>query len=416
MIRPLELFVGLRYVRARRRDHFISFISLVSIIGIALGVMTVIVVMSVMNGFGTELRSRILGVVSHVTVTGKTHERLGDWQSAAKAVKQDPRVLATAPFVLGQAMATRGREMNGVEVRGVLPDQERTVSSIGDKMVEGSLEALKPGEFGVVVGSGLAWKLDLHVGSPVSLVIPQATATPAGLLPRFKRFTVVGVFRTDHNVYDNALVLTHLDDTARLYQFGDNVSGLRLKVNDLDAAPAIAAQLQGRLGEGYVARDWTYANPNFFSALKLEKRVMFFLLLLVVTVAMFNLVSTLVVMVTEKQADIAVLRTLGLSPRSIMAVFIIVGALIGGVGTFLGTAFGFLIAYYLEPGMALLEGLLNTKFIPGDVYLISILPSDVHLRDLVIIAVSSFVLALLATIYPAWRAAKAPPAAALRYE
>lgn len=415
MIRPLELFVGLRYVRARRRDHFISFISLISIVGIALGVMTLIIVLSVMNGFGTELRSRILGVVSHMTITGPG-ERLANWEEAVKGARENTHVQAAAPFVLGQAMAARGREMNGVFVRGILPEQERAIAEIGNKMVEGNLDALKPGEFSVVVGASLAWKLNLQVGSQLSLVIPQATATPAGIVPRFKRFTVVGIFRVDMHEYDNGLVLTHLEDAAKLYQLGDRVSGVRVKVDDVDAAPAIAAEVGQRLGKDFITRDWTREHPNFFRALKMEKTVMFLILLLVVTVAMFNLVSTLVVMVTEKQADIAVLRTLGLSPRGVMAVFVIVGAIIGGLGTLFGTLFGVLIALNLEQGIALLEKLLNTTFIAGDVYLISILPSDVQWQDIVSISGASFLLALLATIYPAWRAAKAQPAAALRYE
>jgi lipoprotein-releasing system permease protein len=415
MIRPLELSVGLRYVRARRRHHFISFISLISIVGITLGVMTLIIVLSVMNGFGTELRNRILGVVSHMTITGPG-ERLADWETAAKRAREHPRVQAAAPYVLGQAMAAYGKEMNGVFVRGILPEQERDIAEIGNKMIDGSLDALKPGEFGVVVGASLAWKLDLRVGSQVSLVIPQATATPAGIVPRFRRFTVVGIFRVDMHEYDSGLVLTHLEDAAKLYQMGERVTGVRVKVDDVDAAPNIAAAIGQQLGKDYITRDWTREHPNFFRALKMEKTVMFLILLLVVTVAMFNLVSTLVVMVTEKQGDIAVLRTLGLSPRSVMAIFVIVGAIIGGLGTFFGTVFGVLIAANLEAGVALLERMLSTTFIAGDVYLISILPSDVQWQDVAAIAGASFVLALLATIYPAWRAAKAQPAAALRYE
>jgi lipoprotein-releasing system permease protein len=416
MIRPLELFVGLRYVRARRRDHFISFISLVSILGITLGIAALITVLSVMNGFGKELRSRILGVASHVTITGLDGE-VSDWRGVAERARANAQVVGAAPYVLGQAMLARGKSVSGALVRGVLPRQEREVSDIGDKMIEGSMAALKPGEFGVVVGAALAWKLDLAVGSPVSLVVPQAQATPAGLLPRFKRFTVVGIFRIDMYEYDSGLVLVHLDDAAKLYQLADgNVSGLRLKLDDLDDAPTVSRQLASRIGAGYIARDWTREHANFFRALQMEKTVMFVILLLIVTVAMFNLISTLVVIVTEKQSDIAILRTLGIRPRGVMGIFMVQGALIGIVGTAAGTAFGVLLAYNVQTLVGLLERLLQTTFLAADVYLISELPSDLRWFDVGVIAGASLILALLSTLYPAWRASKVQPAVALRYE
>ena len=415
MIRPVELFIGLRYIRARRRDHFISFISLISILGITLGIAALITVLSVMNGFGKELRSRILGVVSHVTVTG-ADGRLTGWQEAAQRVAQQPQVRGQAPYVLGQAMAAHGKSVNGVFVRGVLPEQERQVSEIGGKMVEGSLEALAPGQFGVVIGSALAWKLDLAVGSPLTLVVPQAQATPAGLLPRFKRFTVVGIFRVDMYEYDSGLVLTHLDDAAKLYQLGDAVSGLRLTVDALEDAPWIAAKLAQTLGPDYRANDWTREHGNFFRALKIEKTVMFVILLLIVTVAMFNVISTLVVIVTEKESDIAILRTLGLSPRSIMGVFMVQGAVVGVIGTAVGTLFGVLLAFNVEGLVQALEQMFHISFLSADIYLISELPSDLHWDDVAMISGASLVLALLSTIYPAWRASKIQPAEALRYE
>jgi lipoprotein-releasing system permease protein len=415
MIRPLELFVGLRYVRARRRDHFISFISLISILGITLGIAALITVLSVMNGFGKELRGRILGVVSHITVTGP-EGRLADWREVGGRVTDHPRVIGEAPYILGQGMAARGREVSGVFVRGVLPAEERTVSEIADKMIEGSLDALKPGEFNVVVGSALAWKLDLSVGSQVSLVVPQAQATPAGLLPRFKRFNVVGIFRIDMYEYDSGLVLTHLDDAAKLYQMGAAVTGMRLKLDALDAAPSVAEQLSLRLGPEYRARDWTREHGNFFRALQIEKTVMFVILLLIVTVAMFNVISTLVVIVTEKEADIAILRTLGLSPRSVMGVFMVQGAVVGVLGTLVGTVAGILLAYNVETIVQLLESLFRVSFLSADVYLISELPSDLHWDDVAMISGASLVLALLSTIYPAWRASRVQPAEALRYE
>lgn len=415
MIRPVELFIGLRYIRARRRDHFISFISLISILGITLGIAALITVLSVMNGFGKELRSRILGVVSHVTVTG-ADGRLADWQGATQRLAQQPQVQGQAPYVLGQAMAAHGKSVNGVFVRGVLPEQERQVSEIGNKMVDGSLEALAAGEFGVVIGSALAWKLDLAVGSPLTLVVPQAQATPAGLLPRFKRFTVVGIFRVDMYEYDSGLVLTHLADAAKLYQLGDAVSGLRLTVDALEDAPWIAAKIAQTLGPDYRANDWTREHGNFFRALKIEKTVMFVILLLIVTVAMFNVISTLVVIVTEKESDIAILRTLGLSPRSIMGVFMVQGAVVGVIGTAVGTLFGVLLAFNVEGLVQALERMFQISFLSADIYLISELPSDLRWADVAMISGASLVLALLSTIYPAWRASKIQPAEALRYE
>lgn len=416
MIRPLELFVGLRYVRARRRDHFISFISLISIIGIALGIAALITVLSVMNGFGKELRARILGVASHVTITG-SDGTLADWPAVAQRVRANPHVVGQAPYVLGQAMLARGKAVSGALVRGILPEEERKVSEIGDKMIEGSLAGLKPGEFGVVVGSALAWKLDLARAAPVAIVVPQAQATPAGLLPRFKRFTVDGIFRIDMYEYDSGMALTHLEDAAKLYQLPDGtVTGLRLKLDVMDDAPIVAAQLQQLLGPDYRVRDWTREHANFFRALQMEKTVMFVILLLIVTVAMFNLISTLVVIVTEKQADIAILRTLGMKPGSVMSVFVVQGAIIGFLGTLLGTACGILLAYNVEGLVRLLEQLFQTTFLASDVYLISELPSDLHWSDVALIAGSSLALALFSTIYPAWRASKIQPAAALRYE
>lgn len=414
MIRPFEVFVGLRYTRARKRSHFISFISLISILGITLGITALITTLSVMNGFGKELRGRILGVISHVTVT-EAGGLLRDWQATAQRV-QHPRVTGRAPYIAGQGMAARGSSVSGVMVRGIAPAEEMKVSEFGSHMLEGSLEALKPGEFGVVIGSTLAWKLDLSVGSPISLVIPQALVTPAGLMPRFKRFTVVGIFKMDMYEYDSALVLMHLDDAARLYQMGDQISGLRLKLDNLDAAPQIAGEIAGELGPNYNARDWTREHGNFFRALKIEKTVMFVILLLIVTVAMFNVVSTLVVVVTEKRADIAILRTLGASPKSIMGIFLAHGSVVGVLGTLVGTVCGVLLALNVEPIVHGIERLFSTSFVAADVYFISELPSDLHWSDVILVSGSSLILGLLSALYPAWRASKVQPAEALRYE
>jgi lipoprotein-releasing system permease protein len=301
-------------------------------------------------------------------------------------------------------------------VRGILPAEEKQVSEFGSRMIEGSLESLKPGEFGIVIGSALAWKLDLTVGSQVSLIIPQALATPAGIMPRFKRFTVVGIFKMDMYEYDSGLVLMHLDDAAKLYQMGDQVTGLRLKLSDLDAAPRVAETLAAGLGPNYMARDWTREHGNFFRALKIEKTVMFVILLLIVTVAMFNVVSTLVVVVTEKRADIAILRTLGAGPKTIMGIFLAHGSVVGVLGTLVGTLCGILLALNVETIVLGIEHLFSTSFIAADVYLISELPSDLHWSDVMLVSGCSLLLGLLSALYPAWRASKVQPAEALRYE
>ncbi len=414
MIRPLELFIGLRYTRSRKRSHFISIISLISILGITLGITALITTLSVMNGFGKELRGRILGVISHVTIT-ETTGTLHDWRAVAERVK-NPRVKGRAPYITGQGMVSRGKAVSGVMVRGILPSEEQQVSEFGSRMIEGRLDALKPGEFGIVIGSALAWKLDLAVGSQISLLIPEGLATPVGIMPRFKRFTVVGIFKMDMYEYDSGLVLMHLDDAAKLYQTGDQVSGLRLKLDDLDAAPRVAGTLTEELGPNYLARDWTREHGNFFRALKIEKTVMFVILLLIVTVAMFNVVSTLVVVVTEKRADIAILRTLGASPKSIMGIFLAHGSVVGVLGTLVGTVCGVLLALNVETIVHGIERLFSTSFIAADVYFISELPSDLHWSDVFLVSGCSLLLGLLSALYPAWRASKVQPAEALRYE
>lgn len=414
MIRPLELFIGLRYTRARKRSHFISFISLISILGITLGITALITTLSVMNGFGQELRDRILGVISHVTVT-ETTGTLGDWQAVAARL-QNPHIIGRAPYIMGQGMVARGKTVSGVVARGIIPAEEKQVSDFGSHMIAGSLDALKPGDFGIVIGSALAWKLDLAVGSPVSLLIPEALVTPAGLMPRFKRFTVVGIFKMDMYEYDSGLVLMNIDDAAKLYQMGDQVSGLRLKLDNLDAAPRVADEVAAALGSDYMARDWTREHGNFFRALKIEKTVMFVILLLIVTVAMFNVVSMLVVVVTEKRADIAILRTLGASPRSIMGIFLAHGSVVGVIGTLVGTICGILLAVNVGTIVHGIEELFSTSFIAPDVYFISELPSDLHWSDVLLVSGCSLLLGLLSALYPAWRASKVQPAEALRYE
>ena len=415
MIRPFEFFIGLRYTRAKRRNHFISFISLISMLGIALGVTALITVLSVMNGFEKELRTRILGVASHITITA-ADERLPDWQTLAEQTRKNRHVIGRAPYIMGQGMVVNGKEVSGVLVRGISPQDEPQVSDLEKSMVMGHLNNLRPGEFGIILGRELAWKLDADVGSRISLVIPQGQVTPAGMLPRLKRFTVVGVFEVGMYEFDSGLALIDIDDAARLYELGSNVSGLRLKVDDIYLAPRISREIEMGLSPEYRVSDWTRDHANFFRALKIEKTVMFIILLLIVAVAAFNIISTLVMVVTDKKADIAILRTLGVSPASITGIFMVQGTIIGVVGTLLGVVGGVALALNVETIVPFLERVFHTTFLAADVYYINELPSDLRWSDVVPIAIASFVMCFLATLYPAWRAAKTEPAEALRYE
>src|SRR5947209_734195 len=336
-LRPFELFVGLRYTRAKRRTHFISFISLVSMLGIALGIAALITVMSVMNGFEKEIRSRILGAAAHIQILGGD-EGLPDWQAVAQSVARHPEVVASAPFVQAQGLLSTGSAVRGVYVRGVLPEAEDRVAEFGSHMRAGSLEALTPGSFGLVVGIGIARALQLRVGDRVTLISPQGQVTPAGLMPRLKQFTVVGIFSLDHNEYDSALALMHMADAQVLYRLGDRVSGIRLKVRDIDRAPEVAREIGPSLPPETFISDWTQQNVNYFRAIQIEKRMMFIILMLIIAVAAFNLVSTLVMVVTDKHPDIAILRTLGASPGGIMKIFMVQGVVIGTFGTLIGVA------------------------------------------------------------------------------
>lgn len=410
-----ELLVGLRYTRAKRRNHFISFISATSMAGIALGVAALIVVLSVMNGFQHELRARILAVVSHVQIFGEEN-RLDDWQSVAAAASRHPRVLAAAPFVNAQGMFSRGGNVRGAIVRGILPPLELRVSDIGGHMRAGSLESLRAGEFRVVLGADLARALGALPGDKVTLIAPQGLVTPAGVIPRLKQFTVAGLFEVGMYEYDSGLALVNLADAQKLYQMGTQVSGLRLKLDDLFAARGVAREMMRGLGTQTYAVDWTRSHANFFRAVEIEKRVMFIILTLIVAVAAFNIVSTLVMLVTDKNADIAILRTLGAAPGSIMQIFIVQGALIGVIGTLAGVALGVLLGLNVDTVVPAIERLLGFKFLAKDVYYIADLPSDVQARDVLTIGGVSLLLSFVATLYPSWRASRVNPAEALRYE
>jgi len=415
-VTPYEIAVGLRYTRARRgsgRNSFISFIAFVSMAGIALGVAALIVVLSVMNGFQEELRNRILSVASHIEVRGLPS--LKDDAAVAKAALANPHVKAAAPYVLGQAMLSAGDVNRGALVRGIDPVREDTVADIGRHMRSGALTALRPGEFGIVLGADLARALGVRMGDPVVVITPQGTLTPAGTLPRVKSFRVVGVFEVGMYEFDSGLALIDIDDARKLYRL-DGVTGVRLKIDDLFTAPAVARDLAAVLPESAEVRDWTRNHSNFFRAVQIEKRMMFIILTLIVAVAAFNIVSAQVMTVTDKQADIAILRTLGAAPGSIMAIFIVQGALIGVIGTVIGVVGGILLAVNIDVVVPAIERLLNVQFLDKSVYYISDLPSDLQRGDVLTIAALAFVLALLATLYPAWRAARVNPAEALRYE
>jgi lipoprotein-releasing system permease protein len=410
-----ELLVGLRYTRARRRNRFIGINSLVSMIGIAVGVWALIVVLSVMNGFQKEVRTRILGVASHVQILS-TSNRLADWQGIARLAAQHPRVLATAPFVQAQAMLAAGPAVRGAVVRGILPDQEERVADLGKHMRLGSLDALRPGEFGVVLGVDLARALQVLPGDKVALVAPQGLVTPAGVIPRLKQFTVAGIFEAGITDADSALALIHLRDAQTLYQMGDAVSGVRLKLDDLFAARTVARELLVSLPQDTIASDWTRSYTNFFRAVEIEKRMMFIILTLIILVAAINIISTLVVAVTDKQADIAILRTLGAAPGSVMQIFVVQGMVIGVIGTLIGAGLGIVTALNIDVIVPAIENVLSIKFLSKDVYLIPELPSDLQAGDVGAIVLMALVLSFVATIYPSWRAARVNPAEALRYE
>lgn len=421
-----ELWIGLRYTRARKRrkdsgnsgNGFISFISLISTLGIALGVAALITVLSVMNGFQTELRTRILGVASHIQIFGSARQNgeLQDWPKVAEEALRAPQVRAAAPFVQEQGMLTFDQDVRGTLVRGILPAEEDKVADFEKHMKAGHLRDLQPGEYGIVLGTDLAAALHVRMGDKVTLIAPQGMVTAAAILPRLKQFRVIGLFEVGMYEFDSSLALIHLQDAQRLYRLDDRVSGVRLKLDELFAAPRVARELLGKITSDVMISDWTRSHGNFFRAVAIEKNMMFLILLLIVAVAAFNIVSALVMAVTDKQADIAILRTLGATPASIMQIFMVQGALIGCIGLGMGVAGGVALALNIDVVVPFIERLLGTQFLAKDVYYISELPSELQWPDVFIVAGVSFALTLLATIYPSWTAARTQPAEALRYE
>lgn len=412
---PYELLIGLRYTHAKRRNHFISFISIVSMAGIALGVMALIVVLSVMNGFQEELRTRILGVAAHLEIAGPA-DRLADWRGVLAEAKQNKEVMSGAPFVNAQGMLANGDLVRGAIIRGVLPDMESQVADFSSYMKAGKLTDLQAGEFGIILGGELARVLNVYPGDKLVLLTPQGNITPAGVMPRVKQFTVTGIFEAGMFEYDSGLALVHLHDAQKLLRLGEDVSGVRLKLTELFRAPFVTRDLSESLSGHYYLTDWTKSHANFFRAVAIEKRMMFLILLLIVAVAAFNIVSTLVMAVTDKQSDIAILRTLGAKPGSIMKIFIVQGVFIGVFGTLLGLASGVLVALNLETIVPIIERMAGMDLFPADVYYISELPSRLVWNDVGIIAGISLLISLVATLYPSWRASRINPAEALRYE
>jgi len=415
MFQPKELFIGLRYIRAKRKNHFVSFIAFISIAGVALGVFSLIVVLSVMNGFGNELRDRTLSMTSHATVSGYDGY-LRDWPAAIEKAKTNQEVIAAAPYIKKEVMLSNGRRVSGSLIRGIQPDMETQVSLVESKMISGSLTDLKAGEYGIVLGKELANSLGVYEGDRVTVITPQASITAVGVMPRLRRFNVVGVFEVGMHQFDAAMAYMHIDDAAKLFSYKDKVNGIRLKLTDLFEAPRITRDIEKDFGVDYWVKDWSKQHKNFFRALQTEKTVMFIILLMMVSVAALNIVSTLMMTVTDKESDIAILRALGMRPSSVMVIFIIQGAFIGLFGTLIGVGAGVPVALNVFEIVSWLEQIFNTDFLPSDVYYVSDITADVKFSEVLTYAVSAFTVTILATIYPAWRASKTLPAEALRYE
>jgi lipoprotein-releasing system permease protein len=415
---PYEWHIGWRYTRAGRagrRNGFISFISGVSVLGIALGVAALIIVLSVMNGFQKEVRDRMLSVIAHIEIFDVAGAALPDWQATAAAARRNPQVIGAAPFVAAQTLIGRGDELRGTIVRGIVPAQEAEVTDLGRRLRDTTFAALRPGEWNIVLGAELARLLGARIGDKVTVAAPGGQTTPAGVIPRLKQFTLVGTFEAGHYEYDSGLALVALEDAARLFR-SDGPTGVQLRLKDVHQARGVGFDLGQSMGPGVMVRDWTRTNRAWYDAVQIEKRLMFIILTLIVAVAAFNLVSTLVMTVTDKRADIAILRTLGASPRSIMGVFIVQGATAGIIGTLAGVGFGLLIAFNIDVIVPALERALGVAFLPGSIYVISRMPSEPMAADIVPVVVISLLLSLAATLYPSWRASRVNPAEALRYE
>ena len=417
MFKPLELFIGQRYTHSRRRNRFISFISFASMLGIMLGVMVLITILSIMNGFEKELRSRILGVVAHVTVSG-TDGKLSGWAQQYDRLAAEPHVVGAAPYIQKQVVLANGNLLRGVLLQGIHPDYQDKVSEQGFHLVEGSFSDLKSREYGIVLGAGLANALQVIPGDKVTVVVPQVQVTPAGVLPRLRRFTVVGIHEFGMQEFDSMTAFVHIDDAARLFRMHTEgqVSGIRLKLDDLFAAQSLAYDLQQQLGKQFEVADWSKEHGNFFRAVKTEKIAMSLILFLVVAVALFNLVASLVMAVNDKQSDIAILRTFGMEPQRVMRIFMIQGSIIGIFGTVVGVGLGVLLSLNIETLVPAIENTFGFKVFPADVFFISEVPSDLHWDDVALIAGAALVFSVLATLYPARRAAAIQPAESLRYE
>lgn len=416
MFRPAALFIGLRYTRAKRRNSFISFISLISMIGIALGVMVLITVLSVMNGFDKEIKKRVFSMVPPITVSS-VNGSVSDWQTLEKTLGKLPSIKATAPYVTGEVLLSYSGGVQAALVNGILPENEKNVSELATKMVQGNLSDLQPGKFGIVLGENLAELLGATVGDKVTVVTPQVSLSPAGVLPRFKRFTVIGIFRAGNGFgFDRGFGFIHLNDAQKLYGLGTFVTGLHVNISDVYAAPKVAAQIINALSENASVSTWGDQFGEFFHAVQLEKTMMFFILILLIAVAAFNLVSTLVMVVNDKEADIAILRTFGATPGMIMSIFMVQGGLVGLIGTFLGVAGGIALAYNVTSIVNTIEYVFHVQLISSNVYFVNYLPSVIMFSDIVKICIVSLVLSFVATIYPAWSASKTDPVESLRYE
>lgn len=411
----LPLFIGLRYTRAKRKNHFISFISLISMAGIAIGVMTVIVVISVMNGFDKELKQRMLGSISHATISSYGDDYISGWHNALEIAQNTEGVISAAPYVSSEAMI-QGLSTTGALIQGIVPEYEKNVTKIAEHMKYGSMDDLKQGEFTIILGYNLATTLGAGPGDKVTVYIPQFKTTAVGVVPRLKRFTVVGIFEMGAYEYDSKLALIHLSSAQKLKQTQGGIEGIRIKTNDIMQAPKIAYHLSENLGGFFKVRDWTQANSNFYQATQQERIVMFIILSMIVAVAAFNILSTMVMLVTEKNSDIAILRTLGLSSGQVMRLFMVSGVIIGTIGTIIGTVLGLIVSINVNSIISVIEDFFKTEFMPADVYYVSDITADIHQADVWAIVIVAFSLSILATLYPAWRASKVHPAEALRYE